>query len=161
MSTLNNYIPGTNPFKLAGPPDYWLKALWHFDSSLVVVPSKQGFYYRLAQRRKPQLTTKIVNDILFKDSDSQMLASYNLVPVTTILATATWSNYGVHFEELRRRASWRNGGANAVIDKIEQSEAADEAAKQAKTDEHLTYLGKDAWKYYKKKIGLRGIISAP
>lgn len=160
MNTPSNYIPDVNSFKLAGPPDHFLRKLWDFDASLVVVPSRQGFMYRLSQRRNPQLSTKIVNEALWKDSDTQMLASYNLVPVTTILATANWSNPFL-FEELRRRAPWRLGGAQAVTQKLEDQERADELKSREATNEHLTSLGKDAWNLYKKKIGLQSHMYSP
>lgn len=149
-----NYIVDENKFKLAGPPDWWLRSLWAFDNSLVVVPSRQGFYYRLAQRRKLNISDKMAQDALFNESDTKMLARYGLIPVTTILATANWSNPYL-FEELRRRAPWRMGGGKAVADRLDAEDAQVELDKRAKTDEHLTHLGKDAWKYYKKKIGLR------
>ena len=155
-----NFIPDHNRFKLAGPPDWWLRSLHEFDGSLVVVPSRQGFYYRLAQRRKPDLKTKLVNDILFQDSDTQMLARYGLVPVTTILATANWSNPFM-FEELRRRAPWRLGGAEAVTKQLEANEATAELDKRQNTDDHLSGLGKDAWGLYNKKIGVRSNMYIP
>jgi len=155
-----NYIVDTNPFSLAGPPKYWLRQLWDFDNSLVVLPSRQGFYYRLAQRRNPNLSADIVNDALFKESDTKMLARYCLVPVTTILATANWSNPYM-FEELRRRAPWRMGGAEKVSNELEDQELKDEFDKRMKTDEHLTYLAKDSWNLYKKKIGLQSHMYIP
>lgn len=157
---MTNYIPDQNRFKLAGPPDWWLRGLWEFDNSLVVIPSRMGFYYRLAQRRKLKLSEDIVNDALFKESDTQMLASYGLVPVTTILATANWSN-PLLFEELRRRAPWRMGGADKVSQMLEEQDAKDELDKRAKTDEHLTHLAKDSWGLYNKKIGLRTHMYSP
>ena len=155
-----NYLPDENRFKLAGPPVWWLTKLWDFDNSLVVVPSRQGFYYRLAQRRKLNLTNAVINEALFQESDTKMLARYSLVPVTTILATANWSNPYL-FEELRRRAPWRLGGADAVNKLLDDEDKKVELDMRAVTDEHLTYLSKDAWKYYNKKIGLRSQLYSP
>lgn len=155
-----NYIPDINPFSLAGPPKWWLQKLWIFDSSLVVVPSRQGFHYRLAQRRKPNLSVDIVNDALFNESDTKMLARYSLVPVTTILATANWGNPYL-FEELRNRAPWRLGGAQKVADTLDDEDAKTELATQVKLNEHLTSLGKDAWGLYNKKIGVRSHMYIP
>lgn len=157
---MRNWIPDENRFNLAGPPKWWLAHLWSFDDSLVVVPSRQGFYYRLAQRRKPNLTTSVVNDALFNESDTKMLARYALVPVTTILATANWSNPFL-FEELRRRAPWRLGGAKSAIERLEANEAEDELHIRERTDEHLESLGKDAWGLYNKKIGMRTSMWSP
>src|SRR5580692_8851356 len=117
-----NYIPDHNRFHLAGPPAWWLRQLAVFDSSLVVVPSRQSFVYRLAQRRRPSLHATMVNDLTFKESDTRMLASYGLIPVTTILATANWSN-PLMFEELRRRSPTMMGGAakvNAMLEAQDQ-----------------------------------------
>ena len=150
---LPNYIPDVNRFKLAGPPSWFLAQLRDFDDSLVVVPSRQGFYYRLAQRRKLKLPEHIINEALWNESDTHMLARYSLVPVTTILATANWGNPLI-FHELTQRAPWRMGGAAKVIEDIEGGERDVEIRKQQATEEHLEYLGKDAWKLYRKKIGL-------
>ena len=153
MASYPNYIVDVNRFSLAGPPQSFLGQLWAFDNSLVIVPSRQGFYYRLAQRRKLKLPNHIVNEALWNESDTQMLARYSLVPVTTILATANWSNPYI-FVELANRAPWRMGGADKVNAMLEAQDAKEELEKRAKTDEHLDYLSKDAWKLYRKKIGL-------
>lgn len=153
MASPNNYLVDTNRFKLAGPPQWWLRQLWDFDPSLVVVPSRQGFYYRLAQRRQLQLPEHIVNEALFKESDTQMLATYNLVPVTTILATANWSNPYL-FVELGNRAPWRLGGADKVNNELEAREREEKQRLFEKNDDRLTRLSKDAWRLYRTKIGL-------
>ena len=160
MKNPGNYIPDVNRFALAGPPlDFQIK-LYHFDPSLVIVPSRMGFYYRLAQRRKPALVDKVAYEALREQADTAMLMSYNLVPVTTILATANWSN-PILFHELANRAPWRMGGAKKVIADLEAHEAAQELEKRKQTDENLTDLAKDAWKYYGKKIGIRSSLYSP
>ena len=155
-----NYIPDQNRFKLAGPPKFWLTQLWDFDNSLVVVPSRQGCYYRLAQRRQLKLPEHIVNEALFKESDTQLLSTYGLVPVTTILATANWSN-PLMFEELRQRAPWRNGGADKVNAHLDMQDQKREIAVNARIDAQNTDVAKDAWKMYNKKIGLRSQMYSP
>lgn len=157
---MTNYIVDTNPFNLSGPPKWWLKQLWDFDNSLVVVPSRQGFFYRLAQRRQLSLPEKMTNDMLWKESDTKMLASHSLIPVTTILSTANWSNPAL-FEELRQRSPSRLGGAEKVNAKIEAQEAEEEARKNALIDERNTYTAKDAWGLYLKKIGVRSHMYVP
>ena len=157
---LTNWIQDENKFALAGPPKWFQMKLWEFDNSLVIVPSRQGFYYRLAQRRKLQLPEHIVNEALWKYSDTQMLARYSLVPVTTILATVNWGNPYI-FEELRRRAPWRMGGAEKVNADLDAQDQKIELNKQAKTDAHLSSLGKDGWNLYNKKIGVRSHMYIP
>ena len=164
MALSTNYIPDVNRFNLAGPPNWWLAKLWEFDNSLVVIPSRQGFMYRLAQRRKLRLPEKIVNEALFQQSDTHMLARHGLVPVTTIIATANWANPFM-FQELAERAPWRQGGADKVNAQIEANEQAAEQRLNAAQDEQNTHLAKDGWKLYRKKIGLgrtwHGPILAP
>ena len=160
MASPINWIQDHNRFKLAGPPDWWLRSLYEFDNSLVVLPSRMGFYYRLAQRRKLNLSEKAAHEGMREQGDSQMLQSYSLVPVTTILATANWSNPYL-FEELRRRAPWRMGGAEKVEAQLRQQEQQDEMDKRARTDAHLTDVSKDAWKYYQMKQGLRSNLYSP
>lgn len=149
-----NWIPDINRFRLAGPPQWFQAQLREFDDSLVVIPSRMGFYYRLAQRRKMRLSENVVNDILKEQADTAMLASYGLVPVTTILATVNWSNPFL-FEELRRRAPWRLGGAEQVIKTLEDQEYQDKVDQFLKQDEKNDYVARDAWRYYQKKLGTR------
>ena len=121
MADYPNYVTDTNKFNLAGPPSWFKRQLWEYDPSLVIVPSRMGFFYRLGQRRKLKLSEKIVNDVLKEQADTQLLASHSLVPVTTILATVDWGN-PIFFHELNRRAPWRMGGAKRVTNMIEQQE---------------------------------------
>jgi hypothetical protein len=153
MASTPNYIPDTNPFKLAGPPAYFLRRLWDFDKDLVVIPSRQSMVYRLALRRKLRLPEHIVAEALWQDSDTQMMARHGLVPVTTILATANWDN-PLLFQELAARSPHRQGGAEKVIQVIEAREAEEEAKKRAEFDDYQTHLYRDGFRLYRKKIGL-------
>ncbi len=150
---MRNYIPDLNRFKLAGPPKWFLSALWNFDSSLVIVPSRQTCIYRLAQRRTLSLPDHIVNDSLFKESDTKMLASYSLVPVTTILATANWSNPYL-LQELANRSVTMQGGAEAVNKRLDAEEKELEVKTKTLQDDMTTRTSKEGYKHYRKKIGL-------
>ena len=158
MEELRNFIPDQNRFKLSGPPQWWLQKLHDFDDSLAVVPSRQGCYYRLAQRRKLQLRENIVNDALFKESDTQMLASYSLVPVTTIIANPVWSEW--MFKELEERAPWRQGGADKVVKLMEERELNEEIKQRRATSQNLTFRAKDGWKTYQAKTGQRTFVDS-
>lgn len=160
MQRPNNYLPDVNKFHLAGPPEWFQRALWDFDNSLVIVPSRQGFYYRLGQRRKLNLPEKFANDMLFKESDTQMLASYSLVPVTTILATVNWSNPFL-FEELRRRAPWRMGGAAKVNADLDSRDQEARTKINQENDARNEHLAKEGWGLYRKKIGLGKTLFLP
>lgn len=152
-----NYIPDQNRFSLAGPPAWWLDQLWDFDDSLVVIPSRQDCLYRLAQRRPLQLPEHIVNDALFQQSDTQMLASYGLVPVTSIRATANWSN-PLLFKELAERAPHRLGGADKVNKLIEDREAELDRKRRADRDDMLVERAKAGWQHYQYRTGARAAL---
>lgn len=156
---MTNYIPDLNRFKLAGPPVWWLSKLHEFDDSLVVVPSRQDCVYRLAQRRPLNLPAHVVNDALFNASDTRMLASYSLVPVTSILATANWSNPFL-FQELANRAPWRQGGAEQVEKRLLQWEREEEIKTHQAIDQRNTTIAKDGWKVYQAKTGQRRFIDS-
>lgn len=154
-----NYIHDANPFNLAGPPDWWLRKLWEFDPSLVVIPSKQDFVYRLCQKRPPDPRAKLVGE-LQNDSDSKMIAAHNCIPVTTINATARWDN-PLMWEDLRRRCPWRMGGWEAYEKEMDALEEKEQLEKAAVADDRNTILAKDGYKYYQKKQGLRTHIYSP
>ena len=160
MAAPTNYIPDQNLYSLAAPPTWWLRRLWDFDNSLVVVPSRQECVYRLAQRRKLSLPDHIVQDALFNHSDTKMLASYSLIPVTTIISTVRWDN-PLMWVDLTNRAPWRMGGADKVNQMLDEQDLAHDAAVNRKNDEIQTSLAKDAWKFYLKKIGLRSHLYSP
>ena len=157
MNKPANYFPDVNPYQLAGPPTWFLKRLWEFDDSLAIVASKQGHFYRLTQKRPLKLPENIVNDILKEQADTRMMAKYGLVPITTILATVNWDN-PLFFEKLRSMAPWRMGGAKKYEEMVLAQDRREAIAKNARQDEHLTHLAKDAWKFYGMKQGLRSSL---
>ena len=156
---MNNYIKDRNPLDLAAPPKWWLKRLWDFDDSLVVIPSRQAYCYRLAQRRVPDKRTNLVHDIQ-GDNDSQMLRSYNLVPVTTIIATCRWDN-PMMWNDLASRMPSRNGGAEAYEAKLLGLERQKELDELAKRDDMLDHVAKDSLKFYNLKRGVRSHLWSP
>lgn len=156
---MNNFIKDRNPLDLASPPKWWLKRLWDFDDSLVVVPSRMAYCYRLAQRRIPDRRTNLVHD-LQGDSDSQMLRSYHLVPVTTIIATARWDN-PLMWNDLAGRMPSRNGGAEAYEAKLLAIERQKELDELAKRDDMLDIVAKDSRKFYDLKRGVRSNLWSP
>lgn len=155
---MTNWIEDTNRFKLAAPPEWFLRRLEDFDSSLVIVPSRQDALYRLAQRRPLNLPEHIVNDTLFNSSDTQMLASYSLVPVTSIMANPNWSHPRL-FRELEERAPWRMGGAEKVINELEEAEMREATQQRIDTDLNLTDRAKDGWQLLKHKLGSKVLIN--
>ena len=154
-----NYIVDGNPLNLAGPPKYWLKRLHEFDDSLVVMPSRMGYFYRLAQRRPPDQRVNLIHSIQ-GDNDSNMLRRHNLVPVTTIIATARWDN-PLMFEDLRQRMPSRMGGWEKFEAALLAKEAQKELDERIERDNILDVVGKDSFKYYQLKKGVRSHMWSP
>lgn len=155
---MDNFIPDVDKFHLGAPPAWWLQKLKDFDDSLYVVPSRQDCVYRLAQKRPLNLPEHVVNDALFNHSDTQMLATYSLIPVTTIIAKPNWSN-PLMFRELTERAPWRMGGADAVLDALEEAEMYAATQKRIATDLNLEDRAKDGWRLLKMKTGSTVLIN--
>lgn len=157
---ITNFIVDKNRFALAAPPKWFLLKLHEYDPSLVIVPSRQGFYYRLAQRRKPSLKDQIAYDAMKEQADTAMLMSHSLIPVTTILANPRWDNPMI-FTELTRRAPWRMGGAEEYEKLVIAQDKAEEDAKQAEIDNMLDVLAKDSAGLYGKLTGVRTAMWSP
>lgn len=152
-----NWIEDVNRFHLKTPPLALLRRLWDFDSSLVIIPSKQDCVYRLAQRRPISLPKHLLDDPFFNQSDTQMLASYGLIPVTTILAEPNWFHPNF-FKELENRAPWRMGGAEKVLTALEEEEMREEAQKKIDEDLRLTDISRQGWRSYQRRTGARVTI---
>lgn len=156
---MTNYLVGDNPFHLAGPPKWWLEKLREFDDSLVVMPSKMNFCYRLCQKRPMLMKERIVQDLL-TDSDTRVMASKGLIPVTTILATANWDN-PLLFVELANRSPHRLGGAEKVNQLLEEQDLKQQVEIKRKNDQHLTDVAKTGWRNYQYKTGQRVSMANP
>ncbi len=65
------------------------------------------------------------------------------------------------WDQLRRMAPHRNGGAEAVIKQVEDREWKEELDRRAKTDDMLNIQAKDAWGYYKMKLGVQSHMYIP
>jgi hypothetical protein len=136
-----------------------LEKLAQFDDSLVVMPSRMGYFYRLAQRRAPDPRARLTHH-LAKDSDSEVMARYGLVPVTTIIATARWDN-PIMWEDLRQRMPSRMGGAEQFEKQLLAKELEAELRQRADRDDMLDQVGKDSFKFYNLKRGVRSHLWSP
>ena len=150
---MTNYVADTNKYKLAKPPAWWLRQIYEFDSSLVIIPSREHAYHLLAQRMP-------YNPLKGKDMepriiapDEAMLRAYGLVnPIKLISVTGAWNWSATDLRpQLAARATWRNGGAVRVADALDQRDADEKAARlKWRHDDLLTpriRAGARAWQY--------------
>jgi hypothetical protein len=150
-----NYIPD-NP-KMATPPTYWLKRLYDFDSDLVVLPSRYvPFAYVLARRARlsAPLTDRAIVDTV-KQPDTVMCMALGLVPVSLIYRTGpTWSIDNI-LQSLKARDIWAHGGAEQVVDHMDESDASGRAKIKADIRDDMWNRSGDAWRSYQARTGQR------
>lgn len=134
---MRNYLPDRNRFGLAKPPDWWLRALWEFDSSLVIIPSRAEPIFRICQRRP--LHDLPGAALVFDHPDALMTRAYLLVPVTSLSsATQGWQWNTLVFKELGERCGWRNGlSPEATAALVDRHDAEVVAKRHADRDDRL------------------------
>lgn len=154
---MNNYIPDRNRFKLAAPPQWFLRKLWDYDSSLVIIPSRQNHMFRLAQRRPLTLTMKWAYEMMGGEADSSMMAGYGLVPITTILSTINWSSPLIWAELNDRSAGWRKG-MREVDNILDRNDRERQERINRDNDTINDARARDGYRLYKTLSGQRTFI---
>ena len=149
---MRNFIHDRNPFNLPAPPAWWLQQLSDYDSQLVVIPSRQEAIYRLTRRtwNRPGIAAMAV---IHREQDTAMMASYGVVPVTTIVG---WGVWGTNiFNSLRARDIWAHGGAEKFVKLEEDYEADAERKRKATIRDDMWVRSGDAWRSYQARTGQR------
>lgn len=90
------------------------------------------------------------------EADTQMLASYGLVPVTTVVRTygATWEIESI-LAQLRSRDIWAQGGAEKVVDALEASEESERQRIIQNGRADMDHRSRDAYRSYQARTGQR------
>lgn len=158
----NNWIADRNPFNLPKPPQWWLQRLHDQDEALVVFPSRARVNtYVLARRRQYSKTAhdrfRAAHANVARPrtgGDSDVVAEHALVYVAHIVGgVGNWSD--TIFQQLRECDTWAQGGADAVVDRIEARERVVEARKQHTLLDNLDHMARDAWRSFKARTGQR------
>lgn len=159
-----NWIPDTNRFNLPVPPQWWLTRLYDFDHMLVVIPSRFQRQYLLARRR--QFTAGLGDKAMLdnKHPDTNMLMVNGLLPVAPLrfkngTPTFTMESLVLFLDELRSRDLWAQGkgpqDAEAIVRRIEEAEAAQEAREHRSLYEGFRERARDAWRSLQARTGQR------
>jgi hypothetical protein len=137
-----------NPFNLPTPSAGFLQDMAAFDPDLVLYPSQQEFFYRLARRATfgPGLLSA-----LSTGTDSAVCVEHKLVPVTSIKGDA---HFGPHILQwLADRDTWRHGGAKAVNRLLDERDAdADKQARRERDSEN-TVRARSMWRTFARRTG--------
>lgn len=142
------HIP--NPFDLREPPKWFLQELAAFDPHLVIYPSQEDYYYRIARRatRGPGLLKA-----LSWGTDSAVCVDHKLVPVTSFGGNLTFSAH--IFQYFADRDTWRHGGAKKSADLLDEQDKAAVAATNKEFDSENTARARSMYRTYKTRVGER------
>lgn len=155
----HNWIPDRNPFNLPKPPVWWLTRLHDQDEALVLFPSRTRVNtYVLARRRQfskaahAKFDGHVVRPRTGGDND--VVADHNLIYVAHVVGgIAHWSE--TIFKQLKEGDTWAQGGADALIQKLEDAEAAAEGKKRKGLLDMFDHMARDAWRSFKARTGQR------
>ena len=151
---MNNWIDTLNPFGLPRPPAWFLADLALYDPELVVFPSVEVAFYRLARRarRGPGALRALA-----KHPDTKVYVANRLVPVKsfyppTISLDLAW---GRILPELTEYDVHRAGGADAASDRLDGMESEQEQKNRARTADLAGVLARESYGPAKAEIGER------
>lgn len=114
-----------NPFALVAPTPGWLKVIEDYDGELRVLPSQESPVYRLMRTAR---RTGSTNAKLWRDKGVQMSAdtaaafALHLVPITTLTPECVRQPPEHVVQWLKDHDITAQGGADAVVDRLEASE---------------------------------------
>lgn len=144
-----NWLGGVaNPFALPVPPAGFLRELAAFDPDLVLYPSQQEFFYRLARRAH---RTGGLMSALSSGTDAAVCVQHRLVPVTSIRGDAHFGPAILQW--LRDRDTWAFGGAKKVNAILEAQDKHQARTRQRDRDSENDARARSMWRTYARRTG--------
>lgn len=155
------WIAGTsNPHKLPEPPAWWQTIVYDYDKMLRILPSSKDRAYRLCRvaRADARLGLQAMGEI-HKHPDTVTMINHGLVPISTVMPWAVYSNKILR--DLAARDSWKleGGDPNKIVNRMEQMEAEAERKQDARRADELGQRSSDAFKHVKALKGERLVQS--
>jgi hypothetical protein len=154
---VRNYLEGHgNPFNLVGPPTWFLRELYAFDSQLVIFPSAEDAVYRVARYCLDEGVQPLMNPAGERDHgqfrpDQRVYVHNKLIPITTILPFVQWSP--VILRDLAERCFERVGGLNEALDRLDDYDEAEEKRLRQETWDGADDLAHASWWGHQFKTG--------
>lgn len=160
---LGIYLDLPSPFSLRRPDPSWCATIAAYDPELVIYPSQKDFVYRLA--RKAKHSGGFNRDTFAKlpnlHPDTQVCLEHGLVAVTTIPVKAIDAPAANIVDQLYGRDLWRQGGADAVADRLDEGDAEREAAVDRKNEDELRVRARAMRNGYLYRTGARVSLVSP
>ena len=153
---MKNFIPTTNPFGLAPPPDWFLAALFAYDPLLVIFPSLSVPVYRLARRTSTGRAQ--LNKIIRGIPDSEIYLAHRLwawksvEPQCDVMLNGGW---GKLLTEIPEYDQQRFGSATAVADRADALDAQAEQGINRDIQTELDARNHDAYLLASARLGTR------
>ena len=155
------FVPD-NP-RMEVPPAWFLARLHDYDPDLVMLPSRaRPFAYVLARRARLSrgLTDKAFDQTITQP-DTRMCFQYGLVPVCLLFKHGPIWDADTVLRRLAARDTWRNGGGDALADKLEAEEAQAKIDRDAALKDRFRALSREAWKSLQYRTGQRTTVPGP
>jgi len=151
-----NFI-ADNP-KMATPPAFWLRQLYHFDPDLAVLPSRQRPYAYVLARKARRSFMATPAKLFRRETDTSMCHQYGYVPVSLIFQTGpVWSIDNL-LRDLRARDTWRDP---QMAEKADALDVSDRAKLKRTIRDDMWHRAGDAWRSYQARTGQRTKLQAP
>jgi hypothetical protein len=145
---MTNFLADENPYGLAAPPPWFLRALYERDPDLVVMTSKLQPVYRLARRTRKSLG---LVKAAMRDGDTARMVVHRLIPVTTILPFVQWGP-GV-LQWLDDHDMWKAGGVDGAEQRLIAQDQARLAKIQQEQDDEAAARGASGYLAAKLRTG--------
>jgi hypothetical protein len=158
------WVEGRNPYKLAKPSAWWLKLLHDYDTELVVMPSVKDCGYRLCRRVQSHVRQGLGPlATLHGHPDTVQMATYGLIPITTLTTWAIQSDKILRDLMARDTLRWgaKNGSADYVVSDLEYREELAERKKAQKEAEDADAVHGEAFRSMQFRNGSAISLAKP
>lgn len=122
-----NWEASRNPWGLEQPPSWFLSKLYDKDPALMIFPGHSEPVYRLARKSPASVKARK----LAPNAEVRHLLAHGCVPITSIMPFTKWGDEILQW--LDDHDTWKAGGPQKFVQKLEQREAAE----AAKLDERI------------------------
>ncbi len=155
---MQNFIQTANPFNLASPPDWFLRALFAYDPLLVIFQSVSDPMYRLARRTSTGRAQ--LNKVLKSYPDSDIYFRHRLwawksvepMAIGGTLHGMTWQKLLLEIPEFDQQ---RFGTAGQVADRMDDLDALGERDVDRGIQTELDARNHDAYILAASRLGTR------
>lgn len=154
--TVGNWLGRQNPWNLPAPPSWWLVKLAERDAALCILPGLSEQCYRVARRSGAM---RHVTPILGNDSETGRMCREGLVPVVSLRPDLKWNDD--FFTWLDQHDTWRVGGPEKFVDKLEAQEQHATEQLQATSDDEADQRGTSAYFAQLVRNGAMAFVQAP